>query len=126
MNKGQAALTLIFFALVAMIITSAAVMAIVNNNLTQSKMEQSLKAYTAAEAGTENALLKLLRQPDYQGETFNIDQNTTVTVTLEPIENTSQIIIISQGQVGQINRQIKTIIDYNDNVLQIVSTDEIQ
>lgn len=126
MNKGQVALTLIFFALVAMIITSAAVMAIVNNNLTQSKMEQSLKAYTAAEAGTENALLKLLRQPDYQGETFNIDQNTTVTVTLEPIENTSQIIIISQGQVGQINRQIKTIIDYNDNVLQIVSTDEIQ
>jgi len=126
MNKGQAALTLIFFALVAMIITSAAVMAIVNNNLTQSKMEQSLKAYTAAETGTENALLKLLRQPDYQGETFNIDQNTTVTVTLEPIESTSQIIIISQGQVGQINRQIKTIIDYNDNVLQIVSTDEIQ
>jgi len=126
MNKGQAALTLIFFALVAMIITSAAVMAIVNNNLTQSKMEQSLKAYTAAETGTENALLKLLRQPDYQGETFNIDQNTNVTVTLEPIENSSQIIIISQGQVGQINRQIKTIIDYNDNVLQVVSTDEIQ
>jgi len=125
MNKGQAALTLIFFALVAMIITSAAVMAIVNNNLTQSKMEQSLKAYTAAETGTENALLKLLRQPDYQGEAFNIDQNTTVTVTLEPIENSSQIIIISQGQVGQINRQIKTIIDYNDNVLQVVSTDDI-
>lgn len=126
MNKGQAALTLIFFALVAMIITSAAVIAIVNNNLTQSKMEQSLKAYAAAETGTENALLKLLRQPAYQGETFAIDQNTTATVTIEPIANSSQIIIISQGQSGQIGRQIKTIIDYNDNVLQIVSTDEIQ
>lgn len=126
MNKGQAALTLIFFALVAMIATSAAVIAIVSNNLTQTKMEQGISAYYAAEAGKENALLRLLRQPNYLGETLTIDQTTTVEITVEPLPTPLHYRINALGQSGEISRQIQTIVDYNDNVLEVISCEEIK
>lgn len=124
MNKGQAALTLIFFALVAMIATSAAVIAIVSNNLTQTKMEQGISAYYAAEAGTENALLRLLRQPSYQGETLTVDQTSQAIITVEPLTEIGRYAIVAEGQSGTVTHKIKTIIDYNDSVLQIISTEE--
>lgn len=125
MNKGQAALTLIFFALVAMLVTSAAVMAIVGHNLTLSKMEQANSAYYTAETGIENALLRLLRQPDYQGETLIIDSQNRAIVTVESQPDLNRYAIISQGQSYQTSHQIKAIIDYNDNVLQIISIEEL-
>ena len=72
-QKGQALITLLVFTIVAITITSAAVIIIFTNSIGTSKLEQGTNAYYVAESGAENALLRLLRDPNYSGEILPVD-----------------------------------------------------
>ena len=122
MNKGQAALTLIFFSMVAIIVTTGAVMAIISNTLGASTIEQGTKAYYLAETGAENAILRLLRNPNYSGETTTLNGEGEIQVT---VSGQTTKTIISEGYNGSFSRKIEVIIDYNDHNLNIVSWKEI-
>ena len=120
LQKGQALVTLLFFMVIGITITSAAVVVIVTNALSATRFEQGTDAYDIAESGAENALLRLLRNPFYTGETLPIG-NGTATITVA--NNT----IISSGSAA-FNNEIRTIqvnTVYNNGILTVTSWKEM-
>lgn len=99
MNKfqsGQALITLIFFVLIAITITSGAIIMIAVNSTSLGKLQEGNISYDAAEAGIENAFLRLLRDPNYTGETLTID-STTVTITVSGSSPNYTITVVGTG-----------------------------
>ena len=109
-EKGQALVTLLFFVVIALTITSAAIIIIITNSISSSKLMGGELAYYAAESGIENALLRLLRDPDYAGETLTIE-DVTVTVTATGSANTKTV--VSVGENGNFKRTVQAQMTYN-------------
>src|ERR1700722_5696827 len=72
LERGQALITLLFFAIVGITVTSAAVVMILVNSLSGTKQQQGDIAYDIAQSGAENGLIRLLRDPSYTGETLAV------------------------------------------------------
>jgi hypothetical protein len=111
-EKGQALITLLFFVVISLTITSAAIIIIVVNSVSADKLEEGMIAYYAAESGIENALLRLLRDPDYVGETLTIDGATAeVTVTNTSADTKT---VVSVGQNGNFKRTVQAQMIYSN------------
>ncbi len=121
MQKGQALVTLLFFVVIATTIASAAVVVTVVNTQSTSTLEQSNQAYTLAEAGAENALLRLLRDQNYSGETFVLSGiNVNVVAT-----GSAQKTITSQALVGSYLRKVQVIGSFTNYDFTLQSWKEI-
>lgn len=119
--KGQALVTLLVFVVISLIITSASVSIVLVNSLSASKFEQGLMARSFAESGIENALLRLLRDPGYTGETLNLnDGSATVTVA-----GTNPKTITSIGRIGNFTRTIEAQAAWTNYILSVTSWREI-
>ncbi|MEK7633707.1 MAG: pilus assembly PilX N-terminal domain-containing protein [Patescibacteria group bacterium] len=118
-HKGQVLVTLLMFVLVAMTVITSAVIIVIANTRAASEVQQGIDAYYVAEAGAENALMRLLRDPNYTGETLpSIGEGTAViTVTGSTI--------VSQGQVNNLTRKIQVNISYNNNQMTVTNWQEI-
>lgn len=102
-NRGQALVTLIIFMVVAITITSAGVIAAIMNSRSATALEQGTLALQTANSGAENAILRLIRNPTYTGETITIgDGVATITVT-----GSNPATILSVGQVGNFVRKVQ-------------------
>lgn len=120
-DKGNALITLLFFALITIIVTSSAVVMIIINSGAVTTVQQGNDAYSIAESGVENALLRLLRNPSYTSEVLTIGGGTaTITVT-----GTTTKTIISRGRIGNFERSIQVTATYTNNILTVTSWDEI-
>ncbi len=120
-SRGNALITLLFFALITIIVTSAAVVMIIVNSSAVTTMQQGNDAYSIAESGMENALLRLLRNPSYTSEVLTIGDGTaTITVT-----GTTTKTIISRGRIGNFERSIQVTATYVNNILTVTAWDEI-
>ena len=120
-NAGQALITLLFFIIIAITITTTAVVVSLVNALSTSYLDQANSAYYVAEAGAENALIKLLRNPLYTGETMNVDLGTAVI----SVTGTSPIIITSSGRIFNSLRKIQVEAVFTNEVLVVNSWKEI-
>lgn len=121
-NSGQALIALVVFMVVATIIISGAVTVIVVNSKTTGKFYQGAVSYDIAEAGIENALIRLLRDPNYTGETLTIGSDTT---TIQVIGGGgTPYAITSTSQVGNFKRTIQATAEYNNSILTINSWKE--
>lgn len=121
-KQGQTLITLLVFIIIFLTITSAAVIMLSSNSVSTDTFQQSIAAKEIAESGIENALLRLLRNPDYTGETLTVgDGNVIITVTGDAVNK----IIISKGKLGNFQRIIQTNITYNNGMLNITSWKEI-
>jgi hypothetical protein len=121
MQQGQTLITLIFFMVIAVSIVSAAVVMIYLSAKAQSKQQLSEDAYAAAESGAENALLRLLRDPSYTGETMSIDDGSVTT----SISGSNPVTITSIGKEGDNTREIHVTAGYTNNVLTVSSWKEV-
>lgn len=117
-EQGQAVVTLLFFMVISISIITAIVVVVMNNATSGSNVEQGTVAYYSAETGIENALLRLLRDPSYTGETMNVDD---ATVTIVVSGNT----ITSTAHYANSIRKIQVQTVYNNNVLTVSSWREI-
>ena len=109
-QKGQALITLLFFVLVSLTITSAAIIIIIINSISVTKSQEGTLAYYAAESGVENALLRLLRDPNYTGETLTIGTGTAIiTVT-----GTNPKTVVAVSQNGNFKRTVQAQMTYNN------------
>lgn len=117
-QKGQALITLIFFTVIAVTIITAAVSVLFTNNLSTSNAEQGQAAYMTAESGAEDALLHLLRDPNYSG-TYTITEGVQATV------NVNSGTIVSTGSVGNSVRNIQIQTVYNNGAIEVSSWREI-
>ena len=117
-QKGQAVLTLLFFMVIGLSIITAVVIVVVNTAQAGSNVEQGTLAYYGAETGVENALLRLLRDPNYTGEVMNIDGGTVTIVV-------SGGTITSTARIDNSIRKVEVQTVYNGNILTVSSWKEI-
>jgi len=119
-ETGQALITLLFFALIGVIITTTAVMIAITNRLSIQKVEHGMTAYSIAESGMENALLQILRNPFYTGETLVVGDGFAVST----VTGSSTKTILSIGSIGNYKRTIQVQVSYTNNVMSILSWEE--
>lgn len=121
MKSGQALVTLLVFAATAIIIASGAAVVTIVNSQGTSKFMQGEEALSTAEAGADNAILRILRDPNYTGETITVGGGTA-TITVTPGLSKT---IISTGVSGNFIRKIQVDCAFNNNVLTITGWKEI-
>jgi len=109
-SKGQALVTLLFFVLISLTITSAAIIIIVANSLSANRFQEGTKAYYMAESGIENALLRLLRDPNYTGETLTVGTATSVVT----VTGTNPKTVVSVGKDGNFTRTVQAQATYTN------------
>jgi hypothetical protein len=121
MRRGQTLVVLLIFMTMAITVTSMAVVLIINNTQAASRMEQGNLAYTVAESGMENALMRLLRNPSYTGETLTINSGTaTITVT-----GSNPMTVLSVGSWNSFTRRIQVTAAYVNGFLSVSSWQEV-
>lgn len=121
MKRGQTLVFLLIFIAIAITITTAAVAMIIANSQAAQKAQTATITYDAAESGAENALIRLLRDPNYTGETLTIgDSTTTIIVT-----GTNPKTVTSQSSNKGFIRTIQVIAQFTNGILSITSWQEI-
>jgi hypothetical protein len=124
LEKGQSLITLIFISIIGISIAMGATMLVFINSQSGLKYQQGELAYAIAQSGAENALLRLLRDPSYSGETMTVGSGTA-TVGVQSISS-GNYIATSSGMLGNFTRKIQITAHYNsDNVLIMDSRKEI-
>lgn len=119
-DSGQALTMLLVFVTAGIIITTAAVTVALLNYQTAGKIAQGDYAYFLAESGAENALIRLLRDSTYTGETLPVGADTvTISVT-----GTSPKVITSTGVNGTVKRTIEVQVTLT-STMSIVSWKEL-
>ena len=120
-QKGQTLVMLLILMTTGIIITSAAVILIIVNSQAASKFSLGEDAYAIAESGAENAILRLIRNPSYTGETLTVGNGSaTITVT-----GSSTKTIISEGVRGDFRRKVQVVGGYVNNIFTPTSWTEI-
>lgn len=121
LQNGQALVTLLFFVIISITISSAAIFMAIANATSTSKIQEGVSAYYIAESGVENALLRLLRDPNYSGETLNIGTSTAVVTVTGANPKT----VISIGQNGNFKRTLQAQMDYSSGFYTFTNWKEI-
>jgi hypothetical protein len=125
-QKGQALITLLFFSIIGVTITTAAVIVIIVNSLSGMKYQQGEQAYNIAVAGTNNALIRLLRTPTtYTGETLTVGEGTATIVVSGAGTSVSPYVIVSTGTDGNFSRKVQLTATYINNQLTPSTPQEI-
>lgn len=120
MKKGQTLVILLVFVTAAIIVTSAAVAMLVGNTTQITGLELGNQALLLAETGAENALIKLLRDPAYAGETLTVGQDQ---VTIE-VTGSNPYTIVADGSSGNFRRSVTVTAQYVAGVLTVNSWEE--
>lgn len=119
MKTGQALVSLLVFIAVATTITAAATTVTLINSQTTGKFAQGESALTIAQAGADNAILRLLRNSSYSGEVLSVGGGTaTITVSGSSVKT-----ITSSGADGNFIRKIQIVGTYVNNTFAISSWD---
>lgn len=122
---GQALVTLLVFAAIATTVTSAVVTVSLINYQSTSKYSIGGETLAVAEAGADNAILKLLRNPSYSGSLPT--ENLTVgsgTATID-VSGSPTVTITSIGTVGNFTKKIQIIGTLANNQFTITSYGQI-
>ncbi len=117
-QKGSALITLLFFMVISLTIVTGVTIVVLNNASSTSSAEQGTLAYYAAETGAENALLRLIRDPNYTGETLDLDGGSVVI----QVNNGT---IISTAAVYRSVRKIQVVTTNINNQVTVTSWKEI-
>ncbi len=116
-QSGQALVVLLVFITVATMVIYAATLLSVYSLTSASSSERTEVAVDVAESGMENAILRLLRDPFYAGETLTLPDGTaTITVS-----GTTTKTIVSVGKVGNFTRSVTASVTTTNGILTLSS-----
>lgn len=121
-HSGYVAVVLLIFVVAATVIATAALGMTMANLASVSTYEEGAEAMTVAQSGAENAVLRLLRDPSYTGETLVIGSGTA-TVTASSTASTSAI--TSVGVMGSKKRKVQVNLTRISGVLTVTSWAEV-
>lgn len=122
-QNGQALITLLLYVMILAVVTTAAVLLFVLNIQSGVKLQESIRAYYVAESGAENALLRILRDPTYTGESNLPVGDGLATIVVTP---GSQTIVNVTGTVGSFTRKVQVVVNYSGGSYTISSWQEVQ
>lgn len=121
--RGQALITLLFFTVFAMTITSGAVAVLFSDSLNATRFQQGLIVHGIAQSGAENAILRLLRDSSYSGEILPVGSGNA---EIQVVNNGGgSYTILSKGTLNNFMRKIQIDVVYNDELLTEVSRKEV-
>lgn len=123
-ESGQALVTLVVFTAIATVVITGAVMATIVNSQATSKFAQGEQALQIAESGAENAIIRLLRDPNYgeTPDTISVGNGQAQIAVMTVGESKT---IISQGENGSFKRRVEVSVSYVNNKLTVTSWKEI-
>jgi hypothetical protein len=114
-KKGQTLIILLVFMMIAITVTSVTVTTSLVNTQNTDKMQEGIEALHVAQSGAENAMLRLLRDPTYAGETLTVGQGTSIiTVT-----GTTTKTIVSIGKYGRYVRKVQIDVGNTNGILVV-------
>ena len=116
-KSGQALIVLVTFAAIASTIIGSVILVSIATNSASGKTQVGSEALDVAESGVENALLRLLRDPSYTGETVAIGSGSAVI----SVTGSGPKTIVSQGTVGSHTRTIQAVASESAGVLTVTS-----
>lgn len=120
-QKGQTLVILLVYMIIAVTITSAVIVLVLNSSSGTGKVLQGGTAYDIAESGAENAIIKLIRDRNYIGEELDIgDGQAEITVT-----GTNPKTIVSVGTLNDFSRTIQVIITITNGAVTVTSWKEL-
>lgn len=117
-QRGQSLVLLLFFVLMAMTFAVTAIFMSVIGAGSSTALEAGVEVRELADSGVENALLKLVRNSSYTGETYP-DGSVSIAVT-----GTNPKTISVTAKDGNFTRTIEVLAAYNNNVLSVTSWKE--
>lgn len=120
-QTGHVIVSILIVMVVATTVMTAIVSLVISNFLNTGLQLQSSQALSTAETGVENAILRIIRDPDYSGETLMIG-DSTVAVTVTGDTNKT---IRSVGTTSNAQRIIEAQVTYQAGRLELVSWQEI-
>ncbi len=119
-EKGQTLIILLLYMEIAIIITTAAITAVITNALGTDKVYQGTATVDVAESGVETAIIKLIRDPGYTGETLTVNGGTaTINIT-----GINPKVVTSKGTFGNFTRSIVAAVGISNNALTVLSWKE--
>lgn len=119
--KGQTLIILLMYMLIAIIVTTASVALVINNSRGTDKLYQGTNALDIAESGAETAMIKLLRDPSFAGETLTIGSGQAVIT----ITGTNPKTVLSKGTLNNFTRTVQVTVDVSNNTVTVISWKEI-
>lgn len=121
-KSGQALVLLIVVMVVGTVITSAAVIFAIVNLKAASNLQSGEEAYAIAESGAENAILRLVRNPAYSGETLTVGSGEAVIT----VSGSGSLTIVSEGVLGNFRRKVEVTGSYVNNIFTVSAWREIE
>lgn len=122
---GQALVTLIFFTIIATTVTTAAVLVIATNSISGARFQEGAITYQIAQSGADNALVRLLRNPSYTGETVSVGSGNAIITVTGTGTVPDPYIIVSKGQKGFYTKQIQVTATYVNDQMNVISQKEV-
>lgn len=120
-QQGQTLVALLFFMVIAIMVATGASLIMIVDLVAGETVQEGQIAYITAESGIEDALMRLLRDPSYAGETLTINNGTAVVT----VSGTGSYIITSVGHNGNFVRQLQVTATFTNNVMTVSRTTEI-
>ncbi len=108
---------MIAFVAIAMVIIPSMVVLNINGGQSTVRQQQGSLALTMAEAGIENAMMRLLRDNTYAGETLVIDGNTVTT----SVTGTTIKTVLATGSAGVYRRTVEITASNSAGILDIIT-----
>ena len=110
-ESGQTVIALLIFMMLAIVLTTTAAAVTAINTRSNNSFIAGEQARQNAEAGVEDAMQMLLRNPNYTGGSMTFaDGTATITVS-----GTTTKTIVSQGINGNFRRTITATVAYASN-----------
>lgn len=119
-QSGLTLTTLLIFVGFTLIVATTSVALIISSTQTTTTLSKGESAYLVAESGVENAILRVLRDRSYSGETLAVG-NGTAEVT---VSGSTLIDITSIGTVENHTRTIHAQTQFNQGILEVITWDE--
>lgn len=120
-QNGQALVALLVFMSMALTLTAAATTVVLIGLRSTTVVGLGEESLMYAESGADNAMLRLLRDPSYGGETLTVGAGT-VTITISGTGTTRTI--IAEGVSGTSKRTVRVDVTLQNNTLTITSWSE--
>lgn len=120
-ESGYMLTALLVFLVVIIIITTTSVLVSVSSLRSETYFDSGSEALAAADSGAENAILRLLRDPTYLGETLQVG-NTDVIITV--VGSAPQVVTVVADS-GSFERTVEVRLQRVDGMLQVTSWKEL-
>jgi hypothetical protein len=120
LQKGQALIMLLFFIMMGITITTAAIYIIAGNSLSATNVNEGEIARQMAETGAENALLQVLRG-NYANENLSLPDGD-VAVTITKIDGTAYIDSVATS--GNYTKKVRVTV-IKDGMMDVTSWKEV-